>query len=254
MFSKLHNRIGTAGLVVAIVALVAALGGAAWAAGGLTKQQEKQVKKIAQKYAGKPGVQGPKGDAGAQGSQGPKGDTGAPGPPGSPGVSGKGVSVSPAPGSECPEGGVSVEVEGAGGEESVCNGLQGPPGEPWPAGGTLPSGATETGTWNINLVAGKSTQIPISFTLPLANAPEPVLVEGASATGCPGIVNEKPTAASGKLCLYQVKLTTGAAGPQTGFLKPIAPVGAGAGPAGTILGFECETELCIRVGSWAVTG
>jgi hypothetical protein len=50
MLSRLHNKVGTAGLVVAIVALVAALAGSAYAAKDvLTKQEKKQVEKIAKK-------------------------------------------------------------------------------------------------------------------------------------------------------------------------------------------------------------
>ena len=53
MLSRLHQKLGTAGLVVAVVALVAALGGAAIAAGGgLTGQETQEVKKSAQKFGG----------------------------------------------------------------------------------------------------------------------------------------------------------------------------------------------------------
>ena len=54
MFSKLHERLGTAGFVVAIVALVAALAGTAFAAAGLNGKQKKEVK-IRQAVRGKPG-------------------------------------------------------------------------------------------------------------------------------------------------------------------------------------------------------
>ena len=43
MFAKLHNRFGTAGLVVAVVALIAALAGTAIAAGGLNAKQKKEL-------------------------------------------------------------------------------------------------------------------------------------------------------------------------------------------------------------------
>jgi hypothetical protein len=89
MLSKVHNKLGTAGLVVAIMALVVALGGAAYAAlPGLNSKQKKEVKKIAKTVPGKDGAQGPKGDTGPlgpkgdPGQQGPKGDPGAEGPPG----------------------------------------------------------------------------------------------------------------------------------------------------------------------------
>jgi hypothetical protein len=89
MISRIHSKLGTAGLVVAIVALVAALSGAAIAAGGLSKQQEKQVKKIAKKYAGKPGPAGAQGPNGAKGDPGVKGDKGDPGDQGLQGIPGK---------------------------------------------------------------------------------------------------------------------------------------------------------------------
>ncbi|HVV72142.1 MAG TPA: hypothetical protein VHI52_11700 [Verrucomicrobiae bacterium] len=54
---RIHQKLGTAGLIVAIVALVAALAGGAYAAGGgLSGKQKKEVTKIAQveaeKFAG----------------------------------------------------------------------------------------------------------------------------------------------------------------------------------------------------------
>ena len=88
MLKRIHNKLGTVGLVVAVVALVAAVAGTAFAAGGLTKKQEKQVIKIAKKYAGQKGPQGPQGDPGPAGSQGPKGDTGSQGPEGKEGPPG----------------------------------------------------------------------------------------------------------------------------------------------------------------------
>jgi hypothetical protein len=86
MLKRIHNRLGTAGLVVAIVALVVAVAGTALAAGGLTKKQEKQVVKIAKKYAGKQGPQGPAGAPGGKGDPGAKGEKGDPGAPGKAGT------------------------------------------------------------------------------------------------------------------------------------------------------------------------
>ena len=93
---RLHNRLGTAGFLIAIVALVAAVAGTAFAAAGLNSKQKKEVRKIAKSVAG------------------------APGAPGAAGANG---------------------LNGAGG-------AAGPEGAPWTAGGTLPSGQTETGTWS----------------------------------------------------------------------------------------------------------
>lgn len=90
MISGVRNRIGTAGLVVAVIALVAALGGAAYAAsGGLTAQQKKQVKKIARTEAKKLVGTGPAGPAGAPGAAGANGKDGANGANGANGKEGK---------------------------------------------------------------------------------------------------------------------------------------------------------------------
>jgi len=186
MFSRLHGKLGTAGLVVAIVALVAALTGAAFAAGGLTKQQEKQVTKIAKKYAGKRGPAGKPGPAGPQGpagSQGAKGDAGAKGDKGDKGDTGQ-------------------------------EGPEGPEGSPWTAGGVLPSEETETGTWAYGFSKEPLTFTAISFPIPLASAPSPeILGEGETSANCPGPA-EEPSAEPGHLCIY---LLTG--------LKPDEAVG-----------------------------
>lgn len=51
----------------------------------------------------------------------------------------------------------------------VCNGEEGPTGDPWTAGGTLPNGETETGVWAFNITAGAGeVYAPISFPIPLA--------------------------------------------------------------------------------------
>jgi Collagen triple helix repeat (20 copies) len=173
MLSRVHSKLGTAGLFVAVVALVAALTGAAFAAGGLTKQQEKQVKKIAKKYAGKRGPQGPQGPAGANGAPGAKGDTGARGPEGL----------------EGPEGPRGLE------------------GNPWTAGGVLPSGETETGTWGFGAEPAETGQlVTLSLNIPLAEKPEAIhyLKPGEGETPeCPGTVQE-PEAAPGQVCIYAV--------------------------------------------------
>ena len=262
MISRIHQKLGTAGFIISIVALVAALGGGAYAAsGGLSGKQKKEVEKIAKKYAGKPGQKGATGPAGANGPAGAKGDAGingsngSNGSDGSSGATGKSVVVAPeGPGPECGTGGISVEVEGTGNQEFVCNGEQGPPGQPWTAGGKLPSGATETGTWSISVPAEGQILQPLSFSLPLATSPEPILVDGDSAPGCPGVENGLPKAEAGKLCLYQNKLSVTEFTPSSGFLKPYSPTAPGAGPTGTILAFTCgESGPCLRVGAWAVT-
>jgi Collagen triple helix repeat (20 copies) len=177
MLSRLQNKLGTAGLVVAVVALVAALTGAAFAAGGLTKQQEKQVKKIAKKFAGKDGAQGP---AGPQGPVGAKGDTGSPGAPGAPGKDGE----------------------------------DGDPGEPGEAGVcseanpecVLPSGSTLVGAFSVGQNNKEQVNLltPISFVLEYPGTPPTVVYvkeEGEEEENCPGSY-EDPQAKAGFLCLY----------------------------------------------------
>lgn len=193
MFSKLHNRLGTPGLIVAVVALVVAVAGTAVAAGGLTKQQEKQVKKIAKKYAGKngkngatgpagangaPGPAGPAGPTGSAGSDGAAGPTGPKGPTGATGATGSSVTATPiAPGeAECNEQG---GAELTGGIE-ICNGGPGPTGPTGATGPTgtsgftetLPSSKTETGGWAFGpLTEGEVAagyRMALSFAIPLA--------------------------------------------------------------------------------------
>ena len=162
---------GKAGLTVAILALVLAMVGGAWAAAGLNSKQKKEVTKIAKKYAGKPGAPGGTGPAGANGSNGAPGEKGA---PGTPGADGKSVALGTATAGECPgsnpSGGTTVEVEGnAASKKKVCNGKE---GSPWTAGGTLPSGKSEHGTWGFDQIPGgtgaATVQVPISFPIPLA--------------------------------------------------------------------------------------
>ncbi|HXR30999.1 MAG TPA: hypothetical protein VN752_07660 [Solirubrobacterales bacterium] len=131
LYYRFKDRFGTAGLIVAIVALIAALAGTAIAAGGaLTGKQKKEVTKIAKKYAGQSGAPGAQGPAGPKGDPGTKGDTGATGPEGP-------------------------------------QGDPGAPGEPWTAGGTLPSGETETGTWMFHHADGPQTGDAVDLSFPI---------------------------------------------------------------------------------------
>lgn len=216
MFSKLHQRFGTAGLVVAVVALVIALAGTAFAAAKLNPTQKKEVKKIAKEEAKKYANSnpGPKGDTGATGPQGPKGDKGDTGEQGKQGekgangtngTNGKNVVVNTeAKGGNCTEGGVNVEVEGSGTKKYVCNGLTG-------FTETLPTGKTETGAWAAggSKVSGGGHAIGLSFNIPTATAPIPHILKEEFPTGataeekenCPGTALE-PKAKSGHLCIY----------------------------------------------------
>lgn len=204
MFSRIHQKLGTAGFVISIVALIAALGGAAWAAAGLNGKQKNEVKAISKKFAGKngaAGATGPAGPGGPVGPVGPQGADGADGDPGPPGTAGKNVQVGTAIVGECPEGGATVQVTGeAATKKAVCNGEEGPEGSPWTVGGTLPSGKTETGAWTVGTVSagaapgpGKVLNVPISFPIPLPAALPANKVHYITPAGKEAIYSENPT-------------------------------------------------------------
>jgi hypothetical protein len=266
MFSRIHNRLGTAGLIVAIVALVAALAGTALAAGGLTGKQKREVTKIAKKFAGK---QGPAGPAGANGKDGATGSSGS---------DGRSIILGTA-GSGCVEGGVKVEVEGnAASKQFVCNGAAGAPGEDGACSASdanciLPSGATLTGVWSFN-ARGKSTIetevggvtntytagvasefFQISFPLRLATPPTFQWVgEGEFTPGvgnCPGRP-ELPEAKPGFLCVYALEIKN------AGKEADHHPTGLEADTAdrtsGLVGEFKIEPgEEGYGMGTWAVT-
>lgn len=173
MFSRIHHKLGTAGLVVAIVALVAALTGSAFAAGVFTKKQEKRIVKIAKKYAGK---QGP------QGIPGPQGPVGLPGKEGARGPAGE-------EGDEGPEG------------------PEGPGGPPGPTTAVLPPGETMTGIWsftNIDVISAFST---ITYGLRLEDEATPHWIPApgnSTDPDCPGTAAE-PKAEPGELCVYAIE-------------------------------------------------
>jgi hypothetical protein len=266
MLQRFRDRFGTAGLIVAVVALAAALAGTAIAAGGLTGKQKKEVTKIAKKYAGKPGAtgpqgpagpQGPKGDTGAQGEKGAKGDPGTNGTNGTNGTSATAASF--APGEHgCTEGG--IEVKSSSPTAYVCNGEE---GSPWTAGGTLPSGETETGVF---VSPGSFKPAPISFAIPLAQPLDSahvvtVLKEqsdheeispgvfGEVPAECedPGHVGnagyENPEADAGYLCIF--------VGNQKELVPFVGPPYPGSGTS--VAGAEVASTETLT-GTWAVTG
>ena len=221
MFRRIYDKVGTAGLIVAIVALVAAVGGSAFAATGfkLTKPEVKEVKKIAKKYAGKRGAtgpQGPAGPAGAQGGAGPKGDAGPKGATGARGATG-------------------------------------------PAGPTetqLPYEKTLTGVWAFSGKGiGRGEYVPISFPLRVVPAPSDfvnstnlIKPEDEPTTECPGSASD-PQAAPGEFCMY-VKELKNASGPN-GNINTTSPDRT----SGVIAEFTIETDTGEGWGNgtWAVT-
>lgn len=279
MFTKIHEKLGTAGFVISIVALVAALSGGAYAAsGGLTGKQKKEVTKIAKKYAGKPGAPGAQGPAGPGG---PKGDTGSGGSAGAAGVSPAGTNFTgeKTVGSvTCKEGG--TEYEGAT-TNLVCNGKKGPQGTSGFTE-TLPPNKTETGVWGSFLTedgteAGDRRYFPISFPIPLAKAPEAIYVGPTESNkpGCPGRGGAKdpeetpetlpatgeynptiPRADPGKLCVYAEYMEEATVNGEvflTSYYEESWGYKPGASQVGTTLGIVCGGTFCIANGTWAVT-
>lgn len=255
MFSALRDRMTYAN-VVATMALVFAMSGGALAASHYlitsTKQIKPSVVASLKGKAGAKGLQGPMGPAGPAGAAGagtpgsqgpagpagPKGETGTPGTPGAPGK----------------------------------NGTNGKEGSPWTAGGTLPSGKTETGTWFGETTAA-DTEVAISFPIPLAaplafsegkpEEPENQVhyinpsgkevnildVEVARPAACPGSV-EKPEAAPGNLCVYtEFARTESESGSSELITIPGTSAKAGAGTPGVLM----IVGLGKSQGSWAVT-
>ena len=152
MLKVLRKRMTYANVALTL-ALVFAMTGGAYAAKKYLITSTKQISpSVLKALAGKAG---PTGATGAQGPQGAQGPTGAAGPAGKDGAAG-------AQGATGPQG-----VTGPKG----ATGATGPKGEPWTAGGTLPHGATETGTWFVNTVTPEKFTNPygsISFPIPLA--------------------------------------------------------------------------------------
>jgi hypothetical protein len=287
---KLKKRLtaNSPGLILGVIAIVLALtGGAIAASGALNGTQKKEVKKIAQTEAKKFATQGPKGDpgpAGATGPQGGKGDAGTAGTNGKDGVSAEATSFSGAK-APCTEGG--VEIKSAKPTALLCNGEKGeegeegeigPEGSPWTAGGTLPPGSTETGSWAYNGTTEDTTgiRVPISFPIPFPFnlkeahvhyvAQAKIECEAEAEPGqaeclakleaaCPSAETPgNPGAAAGELCVYE----NAAGGRENATFDGIyryfvESTARGAVRSGALLNF-IPTGIASGAGSFAVTG
>lgn len=253
MFSTLRNRFGIPG-VISVIALVFAMFGGAYAASNSSGGD-----KATASAKGKKGPRGPKGatgPAGPAGAQGPAGPAGAKGDAGANGAVG---GVGPA-GPTGPTG-----AKGATGLAGAA-GATGPEGSPWTAGGTLPPGRTETGTWvaeAFNFPAAFSVLSQISFPIPLAAASEEGKAhvlnqketeeneEEEGTDECTGSA-ENPTAPAGLLCIY-TKFESGFE--NFGFTTLLDDRENVYGPSGTVLRhiFKNGSERSEAAGTWAVT-
>jgi hypothetical protein len=264
--SRIRPRLTYAN-VIATLAMVFAMTGGAYAASKILITSTKQIKpSVLAQLKGKPGPAGANGAAGAQGPAGPAGPAGPQGPAGAKGENG---------------------APGAPGEKGATGpkGAAGKNGEPWTPNGTLPPGASETGTWAMGEVpVTNSVLFPvkwkaaISFTIPLA-APldnsekcgetgEPACVvhifeETSIPAGCSGtIVGTRVTelkAEPGNVCIWITHSVDIEIPIKARELYPfdIETGEAGAGTHGLVLSSsllrKAEEEAGAE-GTWAVTG
>lgn len=272
IFKRIMGRAGAngPGLTVAVIAMVVALAGGAFAAaGGLNPQQKNEVKAIAKK-AGKPGKPGKAGAPGPQGPVGPAGAKGDTGSQGAPGKDGTSVTVSEIPKEEpeCEERGGALikDTKAPPAEVELCN-IE---GSPWTAGGTLPVGATETGSWAFtgsSEDAGDAERIlvPISFPVPLAAerlfgtdvhySNRPSDAEFFTPTGdCPtGLGDFPPAALPGKLCVY-LNNNEGEVGVEFKAIRSSITTSKGVGSSGGYLEFVATEPIARASGVFAITG
>ncbi|MGA8364243.1 MAG: hypothetical protein WB709_06955 [Solirubrobacteraceae bacterium] len=269
MFSGIRRRLTFTNAALILV-LVFVMTGGAYAAKKYLITSTKQISPTVLKQlqgkagpAGAPGAQGPAGAAGPAGAngKGEKGDKGENGTAGTAGSTGAKGATGPA-GATGPEG--EPGLDGKDGK----NGATGPEGAPWTAGGTLPEGKTETGTWAIadgkpaTVLFGSGSQTSISFTIPLGETLNEAHVhfipfEGKGAGGgCPTESSaSKPEAEPGNLCVFLsfgVNIDEGS----VGLFNPEV-LESGAGKVGSVLLMhtppEKENESMQALGTWAVT-
>jgi hypothetical protein len=243
MFRALRKRIHVSpATAIATLALVFAMTGGAYAAKHYlitsTKQISPKVLKALKGVNGTNGAAGLAGAAGAQGPAGPAGAGGAKGESGAPGASGaKGENGTPG-----------------------TTGATGPPG---PFTKTLPSKATETGSWFAKSSAGATPGVlfvisfPIRLASPLLSENTHVVTkkqvaEGKIPAGCSGTA-EEPEASAGTLCVFEGGEGGGLSGGSNFILQPGSESTAGAGTTGAVVIHGAAAAEEPYWGTWAVT-
>jgi hypothetical protein len=225
MLSRMHQKLGTAGFIIAIIALVAAMTGGAIAALSPADKRliKKESKKFSKKFSKQFAIPGPAGPAGANGAPGPVGPVG---PKGDQGIQG---------------------IPGADGDDGEP-GPAGPEGSPWTVGNVLPKDATETGMWSMG--PGVETKLlTLDYAIPTASVPTVNFINEAgeaktgSAANCPGTATD-PKANSGNVCIYE--------NPQSeGFGSFFSLESSKVGVVGV---FSTSAAPGLAYGSYAVTG
>jgi hypothetical protein len=136
---------------------------------------------------------------------------------------------------------------------SVRNALHGATGATGPLLTVLPSGASETGSYDAAgtaTVVGDLASASISFPIPLATAPTATIVSSGTTAACPGSVTA-PAAAPGQLCVYE---GGGENVGEIGTYDPVNGDGGGASEYGAGLAIDSEgVGNFFSDGTWAVT-
>jgi hypothetical protein len=281
MLSFIRRRVTFANVALTLV-LVFVMSGGAFAATKFlitsTKQISPKVLKSLQGKAGKTGAAGAQGPAGPAGASGPQGPAGPGGPAGAPGANGgDGVSVTSAEvaksSSTCGKQG-GAEFTSASGKTTACNGKEGKEGSPWTAGGTLPSGKTETGVWAfgpLEKLGGSGLESVASFSIPLAaplgeghahfinengmeiDLEEKEVVPTQCGSGIwPEVNASNPQAKPGNLCIYAAELEN-ATSSSAAIIDPALGGEGQAGKTGALETFAFTAGNQTGFGTWAVT-
>lgn len=272
MLSKIKKHLNPA-TAIALLALIFAITGVSFAAtgGGNGAGNKNNNSSLVASASKSKGAKGPRG---ARGPTGPAGKNGTNGLNGTPGAQGPAGSTGPT-GPEGKQGKEGKEGKGKLGPEGE-QGEQGAEGSPWPGGGILAKGATETGAWSVTVQPSEEEErMYVSFSFPVRLGEALAAGHGLYVTleqqkgengakapeQCKGTA-AAPTAAEGYFCIYEGAFTGKATRvPELQNIFRTEGVGneaEGVGVSGSIAYVpypegEIESHPRALYGSWAVT-